>query len=129
MIRSSGASLQSHSAGGRSLIVRLPVSGSRTLRDRFQTNRPTYRGLFKIPVALEGVGDGLAGANGLRRREREAAREHRQPAKERLLGCREQLMTPVDHPARRLVTGQDREASVREEAETVGEPAGDLLGA
>ncbi len=53
-IRSSGTSTHTHSARGRIRVVRLPESGSFTLRLLFQKIRPMYISLLRIPMPFCG---------------------------------------------------------------------------
>jgi hypothetical protein len=68
-----------------------------------------------------------AGGDGLGGLEREAAGEDRQPAPERPLGRRQQVVAPPDHRAQRLVPGQGGAAPLGQEAEAVVQASGDLL--
>jgi hypothetical protein len=60
---------------------------------------------------------------------REPPGEHAQPRQQRLLGRRQQAVTPLDRRAQRLVAGQRSPAAPGEEAEPVAEAIVNLLGA
>ncbi|MCE7876644.1 MAG: hypothetical protein DYH14_04785 [Betaproteobacteria bacterium PRO3] len=59
-MRSSGCSVTIHSDSGRGRGSRLPVAGSFTHWRRFQTMRPTYASLFRMPVPSDGPAIALA---------------------------------------------------------------------
>ena len=69
----------------------------------------------------------LARADRLRRVEREAAEEHREPAQQHLLPLAEQPVAPFHRRAERAMPRQRGAAAAREQLECVVQPAGDLL--
>ena len=69
--------------------------------------------------------DVVARADRLRRVEREAAGEHRQPLQQRALRRREQVVAPVDRRAQRLLARQRRRVAALQQREPVGQVLGD----
>ncbi len=70
---------------------------------------------------------GLLGAHGLGGLQREAAREDRQPAEQDALRLGQQVVTPVDGGAQRLVPRDGRAAAGGQQREAVVQAGGDLL--
>jgi hypothetical protein len=75
----------------------------------------------RVQVAYRGRDD-------LRSLHREGAGEDTEPAEDHLLGLVQSVMTPANRRSQRLLPGQHRPRTAREEVEAIVELDGDLLG-